>query len=200
MNRIDVSPFEIQVFLEVAASGSFSRAAETSGLSQPAVSRAIGRLEQRLNIRLFDRTTRQVVLTPHGQTFLPIARRVVRDLTVSLDELGSYVSSVVGHVTVAALPSVAATLLPEALRRFHADYPAVTIAILDSFQDNVAGAVARGEADFGLSVQPPPRQGWISRRWSRTDSSPSCIGTIPWQPQRSAGRTCSPDPSSPCAA
>ncbi|MDF3856239.1 LysR family transcriptional regulator [Paracoccus pantotrophus] len=156
MNRIDVSPFEIQVFLEVAASGSFSRAAETSGLSQPAVSRAIGRLEQRLNIRLFDRTTRQVVLTPHGQTFLPIARRVVRDLTVSLDELGSYVSSVVGHVTVAALPSVAATLLPEALRRFHADYPAVTIAILDSFQDNVAGAVARGEADFGLSVQPPP--------------------------------------------
>jgi len=154
MKRIDISPFEVQVFLEVAASGSFSRATETSGLSQPAVSRAIGRLEQRLNIRLFDRTTRQVVLTPHGEAFLPIARRVVRDLTVSLDEIGSYVSSVVGHVTVAALPSVAATLLPDALRGFHRDFPAVTIAILDSFQDNVAGAVARGEADFGLSVTP----------------------------------------------
>lgn len=154
MKRIDISPFEVQVFLEVAASGSFSRATETSGLSQPAVSRAIGRLEQRLNIRLFDRTTRQVVLTPHGEAFLPIARRVVRDLTVSLDEIGSYVSSVVGHVTVAALPSVAATLLPYALRGFHRDFPAVTIAILDSFQDNVAGAVARGEADFGLSVTP----------------------------------------------
>ena len=154
MNRIDVSPFEVQVFLEVAARGSFSRAAEASGLSQPAVSRAIGRLEQRLNIRLFDRTTREVVLTPLGQTFLPIAQRVVRDLTVSLDELRSYVSSVVGHVTVAALPSVAATLLPQALRRFHSDYPAVTIAILDSFQDNVAGAVAQGAADFGISVRP----------------------------------------------
>ncbi|WP_199260385.1 LysR substrate-binding domain-containing protein [Paracoccus binzhouensis] len=96
------------------------------------------------------------MLTPRGQAFLPIARRVVRDLTVSLDELGSYVSSVVEHVTLAALPSVAATQLPDALRRLHADYPAVTIAILDSFRDNVAGAVARGEVDFGLSVRPPP--------------------------------------------
>lgn len=155
MRRIDILPFEVQLFLEVAKAGSFSRASDSCGLSQPAVSRAIGRLEERLNIRLFDRTTRQVVLTPHGEAFLPIARRVVRDLTVSLDELRSYVSSVVGHVTIAALPSVAATVLPDALRRFHADYPSVTIAILDSFQDNVAGAVARGEADFGISAEPP---------------------------------------------
>jgi LysR family carnitine catabolism transcriptional activator len=156
MKRIDISPFEVQVFLAVAESGSFSRSSEHAGMSQPAVSRAISRLEQRLNIRLFDRTTRQVALTPHGRAFLPIAQRVVRDLTVSLDELRSYVSSVVGHVTIAALPSVAATLLPTALHRFHTDYPSVTIAILDSFQDNVAAAVAQGEADLGISVEPPP--------------------------------------------
>lgn len=153
MKRIDISPFEIQIFLEVAATGNFSRTSETMALSQPAVSRAINRLEQRLNLRLFDRTTRQVVLTPFGEAFLPIAKRVVHDLTVSLDEMTSYVTGGSTHLAIAALPSVAARILPAPLRRFHIDFPSVTIDILDSFKGNVSEAVTRAEADFGISVE-----------------------------------------------
>lgn len=153
MRRIDISPFEIQIFLEVAATGNFSRTAETTALSQPAVSRAINRLEQRLNMRLFDRTTRQVALTPFGEAFLPIAKRVVHDLTVSLDEVTSYVEGGSTHVSIAALPSAAARILPDPLRRFHRDHPAVTIDIIDGFKGSIAESVTRAEADFGISVE-----------------------------------------------
>ncbi|MFC0220195.1 LysR family transcriptional regulator [Pseudochelatococcus lubricantis] len=169
MNRIDIAPFEFQLFLEVAASRNFSRAAEMCGLSQPAVSRAIVRLEQRLNVRLFDRTSRQIVLTPHGEAFLPIARRVIHDLTVSLDELRSYVSSVVGHVSIAALPSLAFSFLPDVISGFHKDFPAVTIEILDTFKQNVASAVAKGEVDFGISAELDETEPHLEYRHLKTD-------------------------------
>lgn len=156
MRRIDLAPFEIQIFLEVAECRSFRAAADRCQLSQPAVSRAVSRIESRLGTRLFDRTSRFVSLTPQGKAFLPIAKRIVRDLTTSLDELGSYCSGNEGHVVVAALPSVAASFLPEAIRDVMRDHPGVTVSIVDTLLEGVAAAVAQGDVDFGLAVEPAP--------------------------------------------
>ena len=156
MKRIDVSPFEVQLFLEVADSLSFIQTAIVAGMTQPSVSRAIGRIEERLGARLFDRSSRHVALTPQGQAFLPIARRIVHDLTASLDELAQHIAGEIGHVTVAALPSAAAVMLPGAISSLRQAAPLATVQVIDSYLENVAEAVSVGAADFGIAVRPDP--------------------------------------------
>ncbi|MFT8246759.1 LysR family transcriptional regulator [Roseomonas sp. BN140053] len=70
----------LEVFVAVAATGSFSAAGRTLGLTPSAVSRAVDRIEQRLGVRLVLRTTRHLALTAEGQAYLATARRVLADL------------------------------------------------------------------------------------------------------------------------
>lgn len=156
MQRIDLSPFEIQLFLEVARSRSFVGTAQAAGLTQPSVSRAIGRIEERIGARLFDRGSRHVDLTPQGAAFLPIARRIVHDLTTSMDEVAQQLAGESGHVAIAALPSAAVVLLPAAIRALMAEMPRATVQVADTYLSNVATAVAEGEVDLGIAVEPDP--------------------------------------------
>src|SRR5262249_51195864 len=77
MDRVE----DIEVFVEVAAHGSFSAAARRLNRSPAAVTRAVADLEARLEVRLLNRTTRAVSLTEAGERFLGGARRVLADLT-----------------------------------------------------------------------------------------------------------------------
>lgn len=154
MKRIDLSPFELQVFSVLAEKGSFRAVADHFSLSQPAVSRAVARIEGRIGARLFDRTSRSVVLTPQGEAVLPIARRVVHDLTTSLDEIAQSMSSVGGHVAIAALPSIVSAMLPPVFSRLRQRDPGIRLSIVDTLLDGVTGAVTQGEVDFGIAVEP----------------------------------------------
>ena len=71
---------QLHYFCAVAETGSFSRAAEQSHVSQPSLSQQILKLEDELGARLFDRLGRSVRLTELGKTFLPRARTVLREL------------------------------------------------------------------------------------------------------------------------
>ncbi|WP_416356831.1 LysR family transcriptional regulator [Aureimonas phyllosphaerae] len=157
MKRIDLSPFELQVFLVLVETGSFRAVAHHFALSQPAVSRAVARIEQRIGARLFDRTSRSVALTPQGEALLPIARRVIHDLTTSLDEITQSLSAIGGHVAIAALPSIASAILPPLFARLRRDDPEIRLSIIDTLLDGVTGAVAQGEVDFGIAVEPSRR-------------------------------------------
>jgi DNA-binding transcriptional LysR family regulator len=72
--------FDLRVFVRVMDRGSFSNAAKDLGLTPSAVSKLISRLEDRLGVRLLERTTRRLALTPEGETFLSRARRIVADV------------------------------------------------------------------------------------------------------------------------
>ena len=74
---------QLRYFCAVAETGSFSRAAEQSHVSQPSLSQQIMKLEDELGARLFDRLGRSVRLTDVGKTFLPRARSVLRELEVA---------------------------------------------------------------------------------------------------------------------
>jgi DNA-binding transcriptional LysR family regulator len=99
--------------LQVATSGSFRRAAAALGQAQPVVSRLIGQAEQTLGTRLFDRDTRRVEITAAGRELLPVAQRILRDFDSALSELGEFMQGRSGRVTVAALPSAGAALVPQ---------------------------------------------------------------------------------------
>jgi LysR family carnitine catabolism transcriptional activator len=153
--RINVTPQQLTLFLRVAATGSFSEAARTMGISQPALSRTIKALENTLGERLFDRDTRNVHLTPAGAALRPLAERLVAEFTGGFGELARFVAGRTGRILVAALPSVAAVLLPDALARFQAEHPEVEVVILDGLSGSIAEAVATGRAEIGITVQSP---------------------------------------------
>lgn len=147
---------QLDCFLAVVEAGSFTRAADRLAVSQPALSRTIKVMEDIIGARLFDRDTRNVSLTPVGRELTSLAKRVVSEIDGVTGELARFVEGRRGRVTVAALPSVAAALLPQAIVAFSTSSPEVDIRIRDGLSDKVLAAVETGEADFGLTVQSQP--------------------------------------------
>lgn len=152
--RINLTPHQLRAFLVLVRAGNFSRAAQERGVSQSALTRIIQHMERVVGRPLFDRTTRNVELTPVGRELLPIAERIVAEFDDGLSELSRFVEGRRGHVVVAALPSIAAVLLPPAIARLRQQAPDVAVTILDGLSGSVIEAVAQGRADFGLTIQP----------------------------------------------
>src|SRR3546814_18976023 len=96
---------QLQAFRAVADLGSFSEAAERLHLSQPALSATIRKLEEMLNVRLFDRTTRQIALTPEGAELRRLANRLIDDFEAVSGDRQDYLARRRGRGVVAGLPS-----------------------------------------------------------------------------------------------
>ncbi len=153
---MDLSPQQLAAFLHLARTGSFSEAAKLHGVSQPSLSRTIQHIEGVVGRRLFDRTTRQVTLTATGAELKPIAERLVAEFSGAFSELARFIGGGRGRIVVAALPSVAAALLPPVIARFRLLHPDVDFLIRDGLSESVAEAVIAGDADFGLMIRPSP--------------------------------------------
>ncbi len=159
--RMRPTPQQLACFLAVAEHESFSDAARHLALSQPALSRTIRLVEEALGARLFDRDTRNVVLTPVGRELRPVAERLTAEFRSAFDELGRFVAGRGGRVTVAALPSLAAVFLPGAIAAFRVSHPEVQVLIDDRLSGSVLDAVLTGQSDIGLTVE-PPRSGGLT--------------------------------------
>lgn len=142
---------DLRVFLGVADLGSFRAASEALHLSQSALSRRVDKLEAALGVQLFSRTTRKVELTSVGRGFVPRARNVLNELESALIGIRDVAERLSGMVTIACVPSAVAYFLPDVIREFTAQYPRIRIRIIDESSSQVLMAVARGEADFGLT-------------------------------------------------
>ena len=105
-------------FIALVDTGQFKIAAERCNVSQSAFSQMISRLEQQLGVKLFDRDSRRVSLTPEGRLLVPIARTLANDIQVMFDELRDHAEQRIGKVAIAALPSLSADWLPKILADF----------------------------------------------------------------------------------
>jgi LysR family transcriptional regulator, carnitine catabolism transcriptional activator len=155
--RINLSPQQLSAFVQLARKANFSAAARVQGVSQPALSRMVQQMEEIVGRRLLDRTTRSVVLTPTGRELLLIAERLVAEFDSAFGELERFVEGRRGRVGVAALPSIAAVLLPPAIARYQAGCPEVEIDVLDGLSGSVLEDVAQSRAEIGLTIRPSPR-------------------------------------------
>ncbi|MCA8932426.1 MAG: LysR family transcriptional regulator [Rhodospirillaceae bacterium] len=152
MKRINPDLNSLRAFVVLADSGGFRPAAEFLGLSGPALSRQIARLEDGLSTRLFDRDTRNLRLTPSGEELLALARRLLQEAGKAVEEFEAFLAARRGRVSVAGLPSITAGLLPPIIARFVAGRPNLDVCVLDALSDKVAAAVLEGRADFGLTA------------------------------------------------
>jgi len=144
----------IDAFLALEETRRFSLAAQRCHMSSPAFSQMVARLEDQVGVRLFDRTTRHVTLTPEGEVFAQGARRIASEMRAAIDDLQDRAQRRTGRVSVAGPPSLAADWLPQQLAVFHQRYPGIELRLRDVVSDVCLDTVRRGEADFGLNALP----------------------------------------------
>jgi LysR family transcriptional regulator, carnitine catabolism transcriptional activator len=144
---------QLQVFVAASRARSFSEAADKLGISQPSLSGTISKIETQLGLRLFDRTTRSMLLTADGRDLAAVAEDLVRDFETALGGIAARSAGQRGRVAIAVLPSIAATILPEALRGFASEFPEVDITIHDVLQDRAVALVRNGVVDFAITTQ-----------------------------------------------
>ena len=154
ISHLGITLRQLKVFLAVKQTRNFRQAGEMVGLSQPAVSRSISELERQLELRLFDRTTREVILTEAGQMLAQRLPRWMDELDDTLLDLHHLARTRRGKVRVASAPTVSATLMPTCLAECARREPGVQILLLDRIQQDVLDSVMAGEVDFGVIVEP----------------------------------------------
>jgi DNA-binding transcriptional LysR family regulator len=140
----------LRAFVSVAELLSFKLAAEGLSKTQPAITFAIKKLEDSINLRLFQRTTRQIRLTAEGERFLPIAKRLIRDFDTALEDLNAVAEGRTGHVSIATVPSFSTELMPAILRRFRDHNPGVAIRLSDGNSTDIQRQLMRNEIDLAV--------------------------------------------------
>jgi DNA-binding transcriptional LysR family regulator len=150
---------ELQIFVQLAQSRSFTAAARLLDLPKSSVSRSLARLEARLGVRLVDRTTRQVNLTEEGRIYFERCERVIEEAEQADIEIGALRARPRGTLRVGAPGIFARSILAPALGEFLAMYPDVRVNLqqLDAVpRDRVLDVIIRPGPleDSGLMVKP----------------------------------------------
>ena len=145
---------QLRYVVAVAHAGNFSRAAEQCHVSQPSLSQQIQKLEEELGERLFNRMKREVKLTPHGESFLRRAVRVLEEVDTAKREAKDATDLLRGTVTLGVLPTIAPYLLPEAITEYLEKYPRVEIVVQEDTTAHLLKLLVACEIDFALASQP----------------------------------------------
>lgn len=143
----------LQAFVTVAEMGAFNKAADKLHLTQAALTRRIQKLEHYLGIKLIDRTTRQMALTPVGRDLLPKARALVQDMASTFSQLRDATKTGKGHFTLACVPTLATSVLPVLIRQYRDQFPGNRIRLVDASAYEIREAVISHQAELGVTVQ-----------------------------------------------
>ena len=147
---MDVTLRQLRAYIAVLESSSFSEAARAMHLSQAALSGLIKELENRLGVRLLDRTTRKVAPSAVGEAFEPMARRVLSNLDEALDNLTNLKELRRGLVRVAAPEPLSCTLLPALIAGYNEQHPGVDVRFDDVPIQEVLAGLEDGSSDIGF--------------------------------------------------
>lgn len=148
---------QLEGFLVTVREKSISRAAETSFLSQPALTARLQSLEQELGAPLLIRTSRGVRLSEAGKAFLPYAQRAIQAVEEGRKLVTQLTSGDAGVLTLATVPGLLTMVLPPMLKRFRDAFPNIPVNVRTAPPDEVVDLVLREEVQLGFAcdVQHP---------------------------------------------
>ncbi len=138
----DANLNDVGVFVEVARANGFRAAAANLNLGVGSVSETIRRLEERLGVRLIERTTRKISLTAAGETLFQRSLPALKDLANALDEVGEEQQVISGTLRLSAPRSSSPFFLDDAISRYSVAYPSVNIEVM--YDDNKVDLVTSG--------------------------------------------------------
>jgi LysR family hydrogen peroxide-inducible transcriptional activator len=145
---------QLRYFCAIADTGSFTRAARQTHVSQPSLSQQIRKLEDELGVRLIDRLGRNVQLTELGRSFLPRARAVLRDLEAARSDVVERKASISGPIAVGVIPTIAPYFLPPILAAFTRKYPEARVTVVEETTPLLLEKLRAGAMDVAIAALP----------------------------------------------
>ena len=152
-----------RVFQEVARMWNISAAAQNLFISQSAVSQSIKQLEEQLQVRLFSRSTRGVVLTSEGKLLLDYVSHGLGLIQCGEEKLAQSRQLLTGELIIGASDTVTKTYLVSRLEAFHQNYPAIQIRILNGTSQMVLDYLHAGQVDIAFASEPKDKDAYSVR-------------------------------------
>lgn len=145
---------QLEYFAAVSRLGNFTRAAEQLYVSQPSITNAIHKLEQELQVQLFDRRQKKPVLTSEGAYFFQEITPVLQKINTILTELENLRNLTQGTIKIAVPPIIGTYLFPTIFAKFYQAYPGITLQLCEDGSWNAREKLERGELDIGIIILP----------------------------------------------
>ncbi|ACE85902.1 LysR family transcriptional regulator [Cellvibrio japonicus] len=141
---------QLQAFVAIANTGSFSQAANQLHLTQPAISKRIALLEEQVKAPLFDRIGRQIALTQAGQILLPKAKLILAEVDAAAQAVADLQGTVSGKLSIATSHHIGLHYLPPYLQQFAQDFPLVKLDVHFLDSELAHQEVVQGRFDLAL--------------------------------------------------
>ncbi|MGG7509484.1 LysR family transcriptional regulator [Plantibacter sp. YIM 135249] len=145
----------LRIIGALAEQGTITAAAASLGLSQPAVSQHLRRLEARLGVAVIERRGRGVRLTEAGRILAEHAVTVIRALDAAASEIHELTGLRSGRVRIAAFPSASSAIVPTLLGELARIHPSVTVTFVEAEPPEAVAAVRAGDADLAITFSYP---------------------------------------------
>jgi LysR family transcriptional regulator, carnitine catabolism transcriptional activator len=149
---IDFTSRQLRAFLLVAQHCSFSRAGGALFITPSGLSVLIRELETQLGVRLFERTTRHVALTPFGTELVAVAQRSLKELDGVISRIGRSAKETGVSLSVGSPPLLMASVLAPAIKEFRSYRPELRFQLFDGDTSSVMQKVQLGSVDMGVGV------------------------------------------------
>jgi DNA-binding transcriptional LysR family regulator len=153
MAATDLHIRQIKHFLAIVEEGSFGKAAQKVHLSQPALSKSIRQLEDRLQVRLIDRTPKGIVATTFGEAFIDHARAIRAQINSAVAEMREMQGMRSGSVSVGVGPSLTSGIVPQAVARLARTRPDITVTITEELSHGITKGLLCGDFDFVVGAK-----------------------------------------------
>ncbi|WP_373897281.1 selenium metabolism-associated LysR family transcriptional regulator [Haloimpatiens sp. FM7315] len=141
---------QIEAFISVAKLKSFSKAANDIFLSQPTISSHISSLEKDLNIQLFDRTSKEVNLTPAGESFLAYAVDIINIRNNAVTHISSFNNTICGKLELLSSTTPCNSIVPDLIVKFKNLYPQTTFNVKELSSGKIVKSVLNLEYELGV--------------------------------------------------
>jgi DNA-binding transcriptional LysR family regulator len=144
----------LKIFCDVVSRRSFSRAADDNSISQSGASQVVNQLEERLGLKLIDRSKRPLRLTAEGEVYYEGCRKLVQRFSALEEEVRTLHTEVAGRVRVASIYSVGLYQMDPYLKQFLSRFPRANVRLEYLHPHRVYDAVKTDQADLGLTSYP----------------------------------------------
>lgn len=146
---------QIEYFCMVGKLNSFTRAAEQLHIAQPSITQAVRKLEQEMDVQLFDRSKKKAILTTEGQVFLARMERILDDFHQGVQEVQDFKTLRKGTVKIGVPPMIESYLFPDIFSSFRNAYPGLQlIAFEETSSLDTASKLEKGELDLAIIILP----------------------------------------------
>ena len=145
---------QLRYFEAVVRQAHFGRAAEMCSISQPALSAQIAALESAIGLQLFERSARQVRMTPFGEQFAPRAREILREAEALSDMARGAGGTALTRLRIGVIPTIAPYLLPSVIGHITASHPEIDLLVRETMTHKLIEELSDGKLDCAIVALP----------------------------------------------